>query len=549
MKYLKKNKRYIYLEYGVLALLIMWPLLAKGYVFAMDMAWPVQFTFPDQISNFYPIQILLWLINFVIPSWLMQKFVIFFTFFFAGLFAHKLIRTKYQWPKYFAGLLYVLTPYLYSKFLYGQIWLCLAYALLPLLLRYLWNLFDEPNWKYLFKCLAVFCLIGFVGLHFAFISALIVVLAILVHLITLLIKKDYTRFKIVFKFIVTLFVLFFVINSFWIFIFASGDNMASQKMQLFDNNQMEIFKTDNGGTNVFFNVLSMYGFWGDRHNLYILPKQFISFWWILSIAFMSLSILGFISSFVKKERRESAVFSGLLILIGTILSVGITSETLRPFIMWMNNYVPFYQGFREPQKFTALIVLGYCLLCSTGLIYLSEKLVKRNKENYIAMALLLVILYNPLMFNGLRGQMFVSNYPDSWAEVKQILDSDKSEIKILVLPWHLYMSYDFTRNKIVGPLACAYFDKTKTICGDNMELENTYALTSRSISIYLNKLILQLEEYRNDFSKQIELYDIHYIVILKEVDWEKYNNFIKKQTSCKEVFNSNEIILYKSQHK
>ena len=544
IKFFKKNERYIYLEYGVLALLIVWPLLAKGYVFAMDMTWPAHFDFPDQISNFYPIQILLWLINFIIPSWLIQKFVIFFTFFFAGLFAHKLIKTKYQWPKYFAGLLYILTPYLYSKFLYGQIWLCLAYALVPLLLRYLWNFLDELNWKNLLKCLAVFCLIGFIGLHFAFISALIVGLSVLVHLIALLIKKDYAKFKRVFKFTLTLFVLFFIINSFWIFAFASGENSASQNLQLFDDNQMEIFRTDNGGTNVFFNVLSMYGFWGDRHNLYVLPKQFIPFWWVISIVFMVLSIFGLVISFVKKEKREVAVFSGLLILIGTILSVGIASETLRPFILWMNDHIPFYKGFREPQKFTALIVFGYCLLISNSLSYFSKKI---KKENYIVIALFLIILYNPLMFNGLRGQMFVSNYPNSWAQAKTILANDTSEAKTLVFPWHLYMSYDFTRNKIVGPLACTYFGNTKTICGDNMELENTYALTNRAISNFMIDIIPHLETYADDFAKGMSTYNIKYVMILKEVDWEKYNDFIERQTNVNNIFESNEIILYQIQ--
>lgn len=557
-KFFKYNERYLYLEYGVLSLLIIWPLLAKGYVFAMDMVWPPRFDFPDQISNFYPIQIFLWLINFVIPSWLIQKFVIFFTFFFAGLFAHKLIKTKYQWPKYFAGLLYLLTPYLYSRFLYGQIWLCLSYALLPLLLRYIWIFFDELNWKSLFKCLIVFCSISFLGLHFAFISAFIVGLSILIHFAALLIKKDRGSFKKTLLFVLALLTLYFILNSFWVIIFARGDSASLQRMRLFDDIQMESFKTDNGGTNVYFNVLSMYGFWGDRHSLYVLPKQFISFWWVISTIIMSLSLFGFIISFIKKENRGVAVLSGLLIIVGTILSVGIASDALKPLILWLNDHVPFYEGFREPQKFVALIVLGYCLLSSQGLIYLSEKLAKintasrekrGNKENYIVAALLLVVLYNPLMFNGLRGQMFVSNYPNSWLKAKQILDVDKSEVQTLILPWHLYMSYDFVQNKIVGSLACKYFNNQKTICGDNMELENTYALTDRPISLYMNDIVSQLPDYKNDFIKELENFDIKYIIILKEVDWHVYDTFIQEQQNVKLLFDTNEIKLYQSQEK
>jgi len=550
-QFFKKNERYLYLEYGVLSLLIMWPLLAKGYVLAMDMTWPAQFSFPQEVSNFYFIDIFLWLMNFILPSWLIQKFLIFAIFFCAGLFAHKLIKTQYQWPRYFVGFLYVLTPYLYSKFLYGQLWLCLAYALLPLLLSCLFELIQKINWKNLIKTLIIFVLIGFVGIHFVFISSILVALTILTGLIKLLVNHNYQKAKRLGLCCILLFLLFMVANSFWIGTFAKGENYAGQKLQLFDENQLELFKTDNGNTNVFFNVLSMYGFWGDRYGLYVSPKQFMPFWWFLALCFMGLATFGFIVSFVKKENRELTILGGLLFLLGTTLSVGIASETLKPLILWLNNNVPFYSGFREPQKFVALLMLGYLLLCSQALIFISVKLAKHKKENLLMIALVLVVLYNPLMFNGLRGQMYVSNYPIEWTQTKEVVDEELKtaapEAKVLVFPWHLYMSYDFTRNKIVGPLACTYFGKQRTICGDNMELGNTYALTTRPISIFINELLADLPNEAESLNKKLEDFKVDYILVLKEVDWEKYDKLINTDFKLKLIFETNSTKLYKRQ--
>jgi len=544
--YFKKNGRYIYLEYGVFTLLIIWPLLAKGYVFAMDMTWPTHFQFPNSFSNFNPIQILLWLINFVLPSWLIQKIVIFSAIFLSGIFAHKLIRTEYQWPKYFAGLLYVLTPFFYSRFLYGQIWHLVAYALMPLLVKYLFDFFETPNWKKSIKCAIIFCLITFISIHFAFIAGLVITVLAIIFAINSLWQKNYTKLKQIAISIILLLGIFLLANSFWLIPLTQGNNAKIEEIQFFDANQLEIFKTDAGQTNIFFNVLSMYGFWGDRHQQYSLPKEFNPLWWLISIIFICIVSWGIVSSFIRKKRLSETISMMVLLILGTILSIGIAFEPFKPIIIWLNDHVPFYKGFREPQKFSALIVLSYCYLAGTGLIDISERLKNKKREWFVAIGLILIILYNPLIFNGFRNQMFVTNYPKSWREINQILTEDNSDYQILFLPWHLYMSYSFAKDKVTGPLGCVYFNKP-VICGDNMELDNTFSISARPFSQFFTNEVLNDSTNIQNLGERLRGWNIKYIILAKEVDWQSYN-WLNNQSDLIILKDSPELILYENKN-
>ncbi len=69
-----------------------------------------------------------------------------------------------------------------------------------------------------------------------------------------------------------------------------------------------------------------------------------------------------------------------------------------------------------------------------GLSDLAERLGKK-KEWLVGLAIVIVIFCNPIMFNGARGQLFVSDYPVSWYETNAALNTDAENFKVLFLPW------------------------------------------------------------------------------------------------------------------
>jgi hypothetical protein len=106
--------------------------------------------------------------------------------------------------------------------------------------------------------------------------------------------------------------------------------------------------------------------------------------------------------------------------------------------------------FREPQKFSALLVLAFAGLGSLGV----ERLAGRRSADprryaYVLrvlgiVLLALVLFYSFRMFGGLWGQAKAVSYPRSWSEARSLLEEDGGDWKALYLPPYWYMRFDFT---------------------------------------------------------------------------------------------------------
>lgn len=523
--FLKKHA--VIIEYFVLAILITWPLFKSGYVFAVDLVWPEQMPWPGEVNNKYLVDIFLYYLNFIIPSQLIEKLIIFITVFLAGLSAHKLYPSKSVWPKYFAGLLYLFTPFFFTRMMYGHIFHLLAYALLPFLAKSIFNFLKKQTWKNTGLIILYLFLITNFSLHFGFIAILFFLICLATTLIYNLITKIKIK-KLVFRSII-IFVCLFACFSYWLIPFAQGDINNSSRLLSFTNLDREAFVTNSGGAGggVFFNIASMYGFWADESNLYALPKAVNPFWWVISILILAIVISGIIYGLKNKKKRLRTIILTFTATVSLILSIGIAFTPFIPLIDLLEKYVPFYKGMREPQKFVGLLVLCYTYLGAQGLSIVYTKYLRKKFEWLMIIPIILVILYNPLMLNGFNGQLFSSQYPNDWHEANIYLNQDQGDFQILILPWHQYMSYSFIKNKVAAPIPCKYFDKP-TICGDNMEVGEIYSSSQRPFSIAFENLKQNKNEIKT-LGQELKKWNIKYIIILKEVDWQDYD-FINQQT-------------------
>lgn len=542
IKFFKKNERYIYLEYGVLSLLILWPLLTKGYVFAMDMAWPPKFVFPSEVIREYLVSLGLWGLGKILPVWIIQKLFLFFTIFLAGVGAHKLVRTKQPWPKYFAGFLFVLSPFFYSRFLFGQLFFLLAFALLPFFARRALDFFKHPNWKDMIWLAVLISLIVPLSPHYLFFLILFLIISVMVYFSVYLYRRNFSQIKKLICLLILLIIISLALNSYWLIPQLNGTVSTLAEAQMFGPAQNEAFLTDSGETNIFFNVASLYGFWGDRASVYVLPKEINPLWWIFAGLIVLIVLWGIISGFKRKKIAATLIFT-ILIIISAVLAVGIAAKPLAPFIEWLNNHFSFYRGFREPQKFVGLIVLSYCYLGARGLADLSVRL-RKKKEWLTGLAIVIVIFCNPLMFNGARGQLFVADYPVSWYETKAVLNADVENFKVLFLPWHQYMSFDFARDKVLANPAPTFFDK-EILAGDNMELALIESYSQRPFSKFFENEVLQNKNTIQNLGEQIKKWDIKYILLAKEVDWAKYD-FLNQQSDLQLIKTYPDLLVYEN---
>lgn len=540
--WLQQKDRIVYLIYSALALVVLLPLFKSGYVLAMDMvfvphlAWPESFNVPGAF---------LYLLNYILPSQVIQKVLLFLVLFLSGIGMHRLVPVKSEWSKYFAGFLYVFNPFVYSRFLFGHLWILMAYALTPFVVKSIFEFFNKVNFKNALKLSLWLVLIGFLSSHFIVFVFLFFAIASLVYLW----KSRKMRKEIfkIFKYTILVGLIFLIFSSWWIVPFFNISSPRGQYVQeVINEKDFETFQTEpDAKYGVLLNVAALYGFWGDRMGQYAVPKDVIPYWFPLFLVIFGLVILGTINTF--RQNKYKAIIFSTIAVIAFVLSVGIAYQPFASTINFLSEKVFLFKGFRDSQKFTALLVLVYSYFGAIGVNYiLNLKIKKLESVKVLLMTffIALPILYSPLMVWGFKGQLQASDYPEEWFEVNEILNQDQNDFKTLFLPWHFYMSFSFTNNRVIFNPASIFFDK-ETIAGDNMELGKIYTRSAKPISQFIENKVLSKRNEIDNLGELLLPFDIKYIILAKEVDWPEYD-FLNKQKDLEVIYDLKYIKLYQN---
>ncbi len=145
---------------------------------------------------------------------------------------------------------------------------------------------------------------------------------------------------------------------------------------------------------------------------------------------------------------------------------------------------------------------------------------------------------------GLWGQMKSVNYPTDWAQAENMITT-QNHLKtgstcngqILVLPWHLYMYFNWENHVILNPTP--YFFACPTIRGTNVEYAHIYDNSANPVSQAVLKWI-DLKGNTNLLTRSD--IDIHYVVVLKEVDWQDYV-WLEKIKNFRVLQNTDSLVL------
>lgn len=439
-----------------------------------------------------------------------------------------------KWIIFVVSLFGLINPFVYDRIMYGQIGIVIAYGFLMLGTGYiLKTLLKSDNFiKNTVTSSVFFGLSIAFAFHFVFFVGLI----ILSTFILLILNKKISKKQLLIAFSV-LFSIILVLNINLIFTLFGQTKVSSFIESSITTKDLVAFQTSGKyGFDSFWKVLSMSGFWGkDQFRYTDLTKN--TFLWNFSfLAIFSISIFGFISSFKyfknKNIKYASYMFLSIFI-IALILAIGIKAPIAKQISEFLFNYIPFYKGLREPQKWVSVLNIAYLIFISIGINNLLEhKFFYNNKYNKITIILLFAffaILRAPNTLFNFNNQLIPKNYPKDWYEIDNLI-SEKSDCKYntLFLPWHMYMNFRFVNEKEInrGIIAnpAAIFFKCNTIVGTNMEWGGIYDNSGdeRGNDILDNFL------KKNGFGGRDVLvkYNIKYIILAKEVD---YNNYLSLQ--------------------
>lgn len=531
----------------------------KGhYILTLDLIFPMKHFFTNCFYGFIDpvwgehvfVSSIMKLLD-IPQAWAIQKLFLFLIIFLSGISMHSLISTKSQIPKYYAGILYTINPFVYVRFLAGHWLILLSYSIVPFAVKYFLDFLNNQNNKNLIKSLLITTLTG--AFSTQLLSILFLVYLFLAMLKVYKIKDESILLKKFLFSLCMLAVLFIMMNFYWLLpLFTAKATLLHQISQA----DIHAFATRTSSFNVVFTIASMYGFW--RYG-YIHPKDFIPYWHLLFFFILFLAIHGFINNYKNKSIDLPVKTFAIVAVIAVIFGSGINGPFSSLFDFLFNN-IFFFKGLRDSHKFTALLVLSYSYLGALGVadfveiarghVTAQDRYTKYKKLAawvIIIAALVTPMIYSFTMFNGFCGQLKPTDYPEDWYKTNGFLINDSQDFNVLFLPWHAYMDFKWIPNsqkRILNP-ASYYFDKT-IISGENIEIGSIYSQSTNPAQTYVESLLNDRNNITN-FGEKMVLLNVKYILLTKEVDYKEYF-FLFNQTDIELIKETENFYIFLNKH-
>lgn len=545
------SKKFILL-FSSIAVLILWQLLLPGYVLTLDMVFVPHPHFLASSSgylNTFPLTYLIVFFGNIIPAWTVQKIFLLLLFFSLGYFSFTFLPTsKDKTARFFCALFYTVNPFVYERFLAGQWLLLFGYAFLPIFFHFLLEAGEKPERKNIFALFASLFAIGVFSLHIFVMCVLVMCLYFLYFFISFSLKNDCKSIRSVFISFFIAGIVFVLASSYWIIPLFLKNNSFEQR---FDQNHWSAFAASGHGVvPPILNVLSLFGFWGENNtwaHQFIWPQEYTYFWVLIACSFI-LIFLGFLDAVRDPKTNSKILFFSLLAILSFIFSLGVSKSPFSAFNFWMYEHIEFWRGFRDSQKFSAVLALCYTVLAGFGIESFLEFLEKR-KPLFIPKAKVLIlclpVFLGFFMWGGFRGQLHSVQYPNSWEKARQIMQNDISDKKTLFLPWHGYLSLEFNNNILVANPARAFFGE-RSIVSKNIELGELYDQETSQEYLAIDTMVRDDSNLPSDEIIQfLQKNNIQYIVLFQDLEGHDFwsYNFLSSD-KLREIFHEKDLLMY-----
>jgi len=537
------NSMQSYVIYGLVAFVLLLPLLKPGFILTLDMIFTPKLAMPETVTSSYLFRAGLHVLNLAIPSDVIEKLILFTILTLSGLGMHRLVSSIQlpdtpvaisKWAAYASGLVYMINSFTYSRFMAGQYSVLLGYALLPFFVVALLRFLKEPSVKKTTMLVTVTVAISIVSIHtlgLAFVVALVALLQAIWHY-----RANTGQLKKIAIYGVTAGLIFVVASSYWLLPLIQGNGTTATSIATFRNSDQSEFATGGDGVGgKLMHVLRLQGFWGERNNLFLLPQDAFNMWGLAVLAIWILIIIGIVTAWRRK--RDTSILLISIAAIAALLAAGVGTT-------WLVDCVPFFAGFREPQKFVGLIALSYAVLIGFGISKLLSKFNSKVGLAGIGIIFTIVLVgFTPVMFLGFNGQLVPRQYPADWYSVNQKLNEDKDTYRVLFLPWHLYMRFQFAERLIANP-GDDFFDKPLLV-SDDPELGNVGPAVINNQKQLLTTHILPQAAKSNTLGQKLAPLQVKYVLLSKDSDYKTYG-YLDHQTDLQLVTESTTLKLYRN---
>lgn len=528
--------------YGLLALAVMLPLLWPGFILTLDMAFTPELRMPEHMSSSYLFHALLHYLNLVLPSDVIQKIMLFLILLLSGIGLHFLVRHIQSskdrsdefalWGAYIAGALYMINPFTYSRFMAGQYAVLLGYALLPFFVRALMRFFAVPTLKRSLVAAGWLTAIGVVSVHTLGLAAILMLAALATCVWRCRRNRAITMAAVAYG--LAGIGLFLLASGYWLVPLALGSSNQGQAITQFTNSDQEAFATaGEGAVGKLGNILQLQGFWAEAEGLYLLPQDQLPGWGLVVLAIWSLIVIGAV--WVWRNQRTIAILFIFAGLAATVVAITGTGN------------LPLLAGFREPHKFIGLLALVYALFAGLGAAAILRRVKQKYSANVFGIAAVLVVLlpvlFTPTMLWGFAGQLSPRHYPADWYAMNDRFNQDGTDFRVLSLPWHLYMHYQFAGRVIVNP-SDKFFDKP-VITSNELEFMGASPTFPNTTKKMLSEAILPGAAQKPDLGMQLQELNIKYVLLAKTYDYKDYQ-YLDNRADLKLISETPNLKLYRN---
>lgn len=542
--------------YGLLSIAVLWNLLLPGYVLTLDMVFGPNMNYTNQffgldtweMTSRVPFNTLIQVSCYIVSPWIIQKLILFLILFASGLGAHRLFPMR-GIGAYFAGILYMINPFTYVRFLAGQWGVMAAYAVTPFAIKAFLDLLDKGGAKNVIKVALLSTLVGMFQIH----GLVLLFLAFFIILAVKITTDRKVRARVVWvgKLVGIAALFFLALNLYWLIPALSADDTLVD--QISQRDLLFFAPEPTSGVGTMFDLAAMYGFWRGG---YTYVKDLLPVWWIGFAFILYLAVTGFLYKLKDGRIGWIVVSFGLMWLVGLVLAAGASVEFTKPAFEWLFEHTVIFRGFRDSQKFVGLLCLCYAFLGGLGVSKFAQlakgyelnwtKLYRTGAVSLTALALIVPFVYSYTMF-GFYGQLKPTDYPQSWYEANVYLTQDEEDYNVLFLPWHMYMDYRWLPNqdkRLANP-AHYFFDKP-VLCGDNIEAGGIYTQSTNEISSYV-EFVLSRADGMGNLGELLAPLNVRYVVLVHEADYKSYE-FLYAQQDLAVGFEGENLTVFRNEH-
>jgi hypothetical protein len=386
--------------------------------------------------------------------------------------------TQYRLAQYFTALFFAINPFVYERLLAGQWRVIVGYICLFPLFYYLFAFRRDGSRQSALGICLTLLFTGMWSIHFLAIGIVVTIIYLGAHFISLLKARGVNDLYGRSKNILLALALFFVCSLYWIVPLAM---LGSNQLENFTDKDYSAFTTTRDqNIGVVLNVLTLRGFWATGEGWgqqFKLPGDNASLFYVACIAIFMLVIIGWLTLRRQTEQRFEANLLLILLVCATIFATGVSAYGLWQINYWLLEHVPFWNGFRDAQKWVGVITVIYSLLFGIAIATVIQKL-PRFKYTMSALAVVLVFSISPYQLFGLGGQVTPVWYPHEWREVDDILKQDENCTAVF-LPWHQYYAVAWNNGQLIGNPAPRAFD-CEIFTSQNTELGSVTIASTKS---------------------------------------------------------------------